>query len=92
VTVLALNKHAVVTPGVIDTKSVGVIVGMAFTTGPDGVIPDIGVHMADHAGIVIIVGVGLVGKSYITLARGTKDNYSKGRIDGGWIAGIVSVI
>lgn len=60
--------------GVIDTKSVGVVVVMAFAAGPDRVVSDIRVHMADHAGVVIVIGVGLVGKSYIILTSDTKDN------------------
>jgi hypothetical protein len=62
------------TLGVIDTESVGVVVVMAFAAGPDGFIPDIGVHMTDHAGVVVVIGVGLVGKGHITRTRDTKDN------------------
>jgi hypothetical protein len=80
------------TRGVIDTKSVGVVVVMASAAGPDRVVSDIRVHMTDHAGVVIIIGMGLVGKTYITLAGDTKSNKALGRIDGGWIAGIVGVI
>ncbi len=81
VTVQTLNRHAIVIPDVIDAKTVGVVIVVTFAARPDGVIPDIGVHMADQAGVVIIISMCFVFESYIALTRNTEGNIGMSCID-----------
>ncbi len=84
VAVQTLNRHAIVIPDVIDAKTVGVVIVVTFAARPDRVIPDIGVHMADQARVVIIIGMCFVFESYIALTRNTEGNIGMSCIDCRW--------